>query len=882
MPESITEAPFPASGTLGAGAAIANSDWVVLKFGGSSVASVENWKTIAGVVRNRRAAGLRVLVVHSAVSGVSNDLEKVLGQAAQGGGEQEIAALRERHLALANDMQVDGASLLASHFAELEKLAAGLRLIGEVSPRVHARMMALGELMSTTLGAAWLNSNDIATEWLDVREVLQSRESPRRSLRQNFLSATCGYEPDKNLPARLAASGKVILTQGFIAHNAQQETVLLGREGSDTSAAYLAARLQAHRLEIWTDVPGMFTADPRLVPSARLLAELHFEEAQELASTGSRVLHPRCLRPLREYSIPLFIRCTGSPQIAGTVISAVTSESQPQVKGVSARRNVTLISMEGSAMWHEVGFLAEAFACFSKHGVSIDLVSTSQTNVTVSIETADQMLPPDVQRALVEDLSLLCRVRVIEQCAVVSLVGKGIRTILPRIAPTLRVFDDEKIHLVSQAASDLNFSFVIDESQLQKLVGRIHSSVIPAGGNNPVFGPSWEFLFTVLPKRAAVADIWWLRKREHLLELLNDRPHAFVYDAATVKAAAIALQQLESVDRVLYAMKANFNVDILRLLHSLAVDFECVSPGEVKHLRAAIPDLDKARILFTPNFAPRDEYAWALQEGLQVTLDNLYPLKTWPDLFAGKKLFIRIDPGQGRGHHEHVKTGGKQSKFGVPLSELDELEQCLHAVGADVIGIHAHSGSGILDPDNWRSVAATLAQVAERFPAADVLDLGGGLGVPDRAGDAVFDLAKLDEMLREIKNAYPKYRLWLEPGRYLVAQAGVLLTRVTQTKGKGDMRYIGVNTGMNSLIRPALYGAWHEIVNLTRIAEVASESVTVVGPICETGDKLGTDRMLPPSSEGDVIAICNAGAYGRVMSSRYNLREPAEELFLQP
>ncbi|MGB5740295.1 MAG: hypothetical protein WBM54_13160, partial [Woeseia sp.] len=305
-------------------------------------------------------------------------------------------------------------------------------------------------------------------------------------------------------------------------------------------------------------------------------------------------------------------------------------------------------------------------------------------------------------------------------------------------------------------------------------------------------------------------------------------------------------------------------------------------PGEVKHLRAAIPDLDKARILFTPNFAPRDEYAWALQEGLQVTLDNLYPLKTWPDLFAGKKLFIRIDPGQGRGHHEHVKTGGKQSKFGVPLSELDELEQCLHAVGADVIGIHAHSGSGILDPDNWRSVAATLAQVAERFPAADVLDLGGGLGVPDRAGDAVFDLAKLDEMLREIKNAYPKYRLWLEPGRYLVAQAGVLLTRVTQTKGKGDMRYIGVNTGMNSLIRPALYGAWHEIVNLTRIAEVASESVTVVGPICETGDKLGTDRMLPPSSEGDVIAICNAGAYGRVMSSRYNLREPAEELFLQP
>jgi diaminopimelate decarboxylase/aspartate kinase len=160
------------------------------------------------------------------------------------------------------------------------------------------------------------------------------------------------------------------------------------------------------------------------------------------------------------------------------------------------------------------------------------------------------------------------------------------------------------------------------------------------------------------------------------------------------------------------------------------------------------------------------------------------------------------------------------------------------------------------------------------------IDLGGGLGVPEKPGDKPFDLARLDETLAEIRETYPQYSLWLEPGRYLVARAGVLLTRVTQTKGKGEMRYVGVGAGMNTLIRPALYGAYHEIVNLSRADELPSETVTIVGPICETGDRLGSDRLLPPTKEGDVILIANAGAYGYVMSSQYNRREVATEVIL--
>ena len=442
------------------------------------------------------------------------------------------------------------------------------------------------------------------------------------------------------------------------------------------------------------------------------------------------------------------------------------------------------------------------------------------------------------------------------------------------------MFEEEKIHLMSQAANDLNLSFVVDRAQGERLVSKLHSSIIRKSGGSPAFGQSWEQLFRRDESLATGIDPWWLSKREHLLALASEQLNAYVYDRASVESAAKDLLGLRNVGRILYAVKANDNAELLQTLATTGVDFECVSPGEVKWLEAAIPDLDLNRILFTPNFAPRAEFEWAFAKGLQVTLDNLYPLQAWPELFSDKKLFIRLDPGQGRGHHEHVKTAGVHSKFGVPLFEVDELIRLVDAAGASVIGIHAHSGSGVQDPDSWRIVAGTLAEVAQRFPTVKTIDLGGGLGIPEKPGDKDFDLAQLDTALGEIRKAYPQYELWLEPGRYLVARAGVLLTRVTQVKGKGDMRYIGVGTGMNSLIRPALYGSYHEIVNLTRAGEAATETVTVVGPICETGDRLGSDRLLPPSRENDVILIANTGAYGYVMRSNYNRRADAVEIVI--
>ena len=373
-------------------------------------------------------------------------------------------------------------------------------------------------------------------------------------------------------------------------------------------------------------------------------------------------------------------------------------------------------------------------------------------------------------------------------------------------------------------------------------------------------------------------EAWWRRKRRALLDIADNHLNAFVYDLDTIREAANELRTLRSLGRVLYAVKANFNDAVIRTLAEAGVDFDCVSPGEVTRLKEVLGDAVQGRILFTPNFAPKDEYAWAIREGLRVTLDNLFPLRQWPELFEGQEIFVRMDPDHGSGHHSHVVTGGAASKFGVSLDEVDELQRLVDAAGAKVTGIHSHSGSGIVDPANWEAVAVTLREVASRFSDVKVLDLGGGIGVPDRPGDPSFDLQALDDALAKIRNEYPHYELWLEPGRYLVSVAGVLLSHVTQTKRKGDYRYVGVSTGFNALIRPALYNSYHEIVNLSKIDEPASGTFSVVGPICESGDTFGSDRALPRSEENDVILIANAGAYGYVMSSRYNLRDIPPEI----
>jgi diaminopimelate decarboxylase/aspartate kinase len=859
---------------------VAPSSWVVLKFGGTSVSTPERWATIAELTRQRIDEGLRPLVVCSALSGISNRLEALLGLAVQDRHEEALAAIRSRHLELGAGLGIDAAELLRADFEELSRLALAASLLREAGPAHKARVMAFGELMSTRLGAAYLASRGVETAWHDARESLTTREEPPGP--RAYLSATCDFGRDPELIDRLSRlPGSAVITQGFIARNRDGQTVLLGRGGSDTSAAYFAARLGAARCEIWTDVPGLFTANPALIPSARLLRALTYEEAQEIAGMGAKVLHPRTIAPLQLHGIPLHVLSTDRPDVPGTVVSASGPAAGPQVKAISSRNGLTLVSMETVGMWQQVGFLARAFEVFARHGLSVDSVSTSETNVTVTLDPQANALEPAAISGLLEDLSAFCAPSVVAPASSLSLVGRGIRAILHELGPVLEVFEELKVYLLTQSANDLNLTFVVDEEQSERLVRQLHGLLFAQKTESPLFGPTWSELFGEGEEETAGhAREWWHARRSELLDLAASRGPVYAYDAGTLLERAGALLSLDAISRVFYSVKANNHPDVLRVFHEAGLAFECVSAAELDHVRSVFPELEGSRLLFTPNFAPREEYVHGFESGAAVTLDNLHPLRAWPEAFRGREVFLRLDPGRGRGHHAHVRTAGAQSKFGLALEQIDEIQPLLEACGARVVGLHAHSGSGIRTAEAWSEVAIFLARAAERFPSVRVLDLGGGLGVPERPGQAPLDLEALGDLLRRFKEADPRFELWLEPGRFLVAEAGVLLARVTQVKHKGEVTYVGLETGMNSLIRPPLYGAYHPIVNLSRLDEPATWIAHVVGPICETGDILGRSRRLPPTSAGDVLLIANAGAYGRVMSSRYNLREPAGEVLL--
>jgi len=292
--------------------------------------------------------------------------------------------------------------------------------------------------------------------------------------------------------------------------------------------------------------------------------------------------------------------------------------------------------------------------------------------------------------------------------------------------------------------------------------------------------------------------------------------------------------------------------------------------------------LDTSRLLFTPNFVPKEEYEEGFSLGATVTVDALYPLEHWPQVFANKSIILRIDTGKGKGHHQHVKTAGELSKFGIPLTDIEKVAALVKQSNIKVIGLHSHVGSGLLkETDNWQEVGEILASLLPHFPDVKLLNLGGGFGVAyNPATEKPLDIATVGSHLSSFRQKHPNLKLWVEPGRYIVAESGVLLAKVTQIKNKGEHQYIGINAGFNTLIRPMLYNAYHHAVNLSQLDRPLVCKATIVGVICESGDIFAKDRDFPDTKEDDIVLIGNTGAYGRSMANNYNLREPAIEIFL--
>ncbi|HEV8694816.1 MAG TPA: bifunctional aspartate kinase/diaminopimelate decarboxylase, partial [Lysobacter sp.] len=602
--------------------------------------------------------------------------------------------------------------------------------------------------------------------------------------------------------------------------------------------------------------------------------------AQEIATTGAKVLHPRSIAPCRDAGVPMAILDTERFDLPGTRIDA-SAATVPGVKAISRRNGIVLVSMESIGMWQQVGFLADVFERFKRHGLSVDLIGSSETNVTVSLDPSENLVNSNVLEALSADLAEVCRVKVIAPCAAITLVGRGMRSLLHKLSDIWATFGRERVHLISQSSNDLNLTFVIDEADADGMLPQLHAELVRGGAmpvlDGSVFGPSWREIAHGKVERAAS---WWVDARDELLRRAQAGTPRYVYDLATVRDRARGLLAVSAIDRSFYALKANPHPAILHALANEGFGLECVSQAELDHVFATLPELSPHRVLFTPSFAPRREYEAAFARGVTVTLDNVEALQRWPDTFRGRTIWLRLDLGHGEGHHEKVRTGGVAAKFGLPIARFDAFLAEARKLDLRISGLHAHLGSGIDDPRHWRDVYAHLVGLADNVGTIETVDIGGGLPIPYTPDAQDFDLTLWREGLDEIKAAYPRYGLVIEPGRYLVAEAGVLLVGVTQVVEKDGVRRVGCDAGMNALVRPAMYEAYHGIHNLSRLGDTDTAAFDVVGPICESGDVLGRSRLLQAAtSEGDVLLIADAGAYGMAMANTYNLRAlPAEEI----
>ncbi len=853
--------------------------WIVLKFGGTSVSRRHRWDTIGRLAKRRAEENdARVLVVVSALSGVTNELTAIADGATDA--LQRVATLEQRHREFVTELELDPDVVLGERLAALRALATDPRAATRALDW-QAEVLAQGELLSSTLGAAYLHASGLDFGWMDARQWLQANVVPNQTEWAQRLSVTCSTSASEGWSTAFREQPtRMLLTQGFIARHADGGTTVLGRGGSDTSAAYFGALLGAKRVEIWTDVPGMFSANPREVPDARLLTRLDYQEAQEIATTGAKVLHPRSIKPCRDAGVPMAILDTERSELPGTSIDG-DALTVPGVKAISRRNGIVLVSMEGIGMWQQVGFLADVFERFKRHGLSVDLIGSSETNVTVSLDPSENLVTTNVLAALSADLAEVCRVKVIAPCSAITLVGRGMRSLLHKLSDVWATFGRERVHMISQSSNDLNLTFVIDEADADGLLPVLHAALIDSGAmpveETSVFGPRWREIAGGIRKRVTP---WWHAEREHLLALAKAGTPRYAYHLPTVRARARALAALKAIDQRYYAIKANANPAILQLLVDEGFGLECVSLGELRRVFEIIPELSPRRVLFTPSFAPRAEYEAAFAHGVTVTVDNLEILQQWPEVFRGRDLWLRVDLGRGEGHHEKVRTGGKESKFGLPVASVDAFVALAGTLGARVNGLHAHLGSGVDTPQHWKQICDELGGIAERIGSIEVIDIGGGLPIPYSDDDEPFDLEAWGVGLAEIKAAYPGYRIAIEPGRYLVAEAGVLLASVTQVVEKDGVRRVGLDAGMNALIRPALYDAWHDIHVLSRLDEANDGLFDVVGPICESSDVFGKRRRLPAATaEGDVVLIADAGAYGYSMANTYNLRAlPIEEI----
>ncbi|TNF30529.1 MAG: lysine-sensitive aspartokinase 3 [Deltaproteobacteria bacterium] len=444
---------------------------VVSKFGGTSMADATAMRRSAGVAKLKNSS----IVVVSATSGTTNilvELSQMVTNSTWEGCKATIQKIIDNHLQIARDLEVPEACMhdLDELFKELKTLVRGMNLLKEASPKACDSLFSLGERMSSRLFTECLNQlrEDTEVSCFDVRTVLRTDS--------NFGKAEPNFEMIKKLTDQhlldVKYAGRVFVTQGFIGRDADGATTTLGRGGSDYSAAILAYALGAEKLEIWTDVAGIATTDPRLCSNARPIDVISFQEAAELASFGAKVLHPTTLLPAMWADIPVFVGSSYEPEKEGTWIIKDPKE-RPLIRAMAVKKDQTLLTLKNPNMLHAHGFLFDVFKVFNQHRVSVDSITTSEISVSMTVDDSTLL-----NRTLLEDLRQLGEVLVEEDLSLISLIGNNINHTPGLAAEIFNALGDINVRMICLGASKHNFCFLVNEQRAGDAIDRLHTRFI--------------------------------------------------------------------------------------------------------------------------------------------------------------------------------------------------------------------------------------------------------------------------------------------------------------------------------------------------------------------------------------------------------------------
>ena len=451
---------------------------IICKFGGTSVGDATAIRRTAGIVRSR--LDRKPIVVVSALGGATNVLIALAEQAAKGhliGALRAVQSLRERHLRVAEALlgadTADGVDLaddLGGMFDELASLAEALSVLGHLTPRSLDAVASVGEQLSSLMCAAAFRNQEIPAEHVDARKVMLTDEQFTRAEPQTEAIA----EACRELLLPIVHRGQVPILGGYIGSTVKGNiTTTLGRGGSDYSASLIGAALKAEAIEIWTDVDGMLTADPRVVKGSRTIEQVGFEEASELASFGAKVLHPYTIAPAVRVGIPVCVLNSHNPGGKGTLITF--DAPRRAVTAIAGKSAVTLVKVRSPRMLLSEGFLRELFAIFERHKTSVDVVATSEVSVSLTI---DEGTPVE---ELVSELRQLGDVAIERDRGIVALVGAGMSESSDAMSRALRCIGSVRLHMLSLSATGINLTMVVDADEVNAIMQRLHAEFFGTG-----------------------------------------------------------------------------------------------------------------------------------------------------------------------------------------------------------------------------------------------------------------------------------------------------------------------------------------------------------------------------------------------------------------